>query len=125
MTKKDCGTASKMKHKDTLYSDSLIEIKHGSILFRRYSFFERDRMVLLSDIEKIVVKKATIWNGKFRFHGTGDFKTWFPKDFQRYKRDKIFIAAIRYKWWHIGFTVEDSETVIRLLQNKGLIKEHQ
>ena len=78
--------------KDTLYSDSLVEIKSDSILFRRYSFFERDRLVLFSDIEKIVVKKATIWNGKFRFHGTGDFKTWFPKDFQRYKRDKIFVA---------------------------------
>ena len=76
-------------NKDILYSDSLVEIKNDSILFRRYSFFERDRMVLFSDIEKIVVKKATIWNGKFRFHGTGDFRTWFPKDFQRYKRDKI------------------------------------
>lgn len=108
--------------KDTLYSDSLIEIKHGSILFRRYTFFERDKLVLFSDIEKIVVKKATIWNGKFRFHGTGDFKTWFPKDFQRYKRDKIFIAHIRYKWWRIGFTVEDSDMVIKIFQEKGLIK---
>lgn len=109
--------------KDTLYSDSLIEIKHGSILFRRYSFFERDRMVLFSDIEKIVVKKATIWNGKFRFHGTGDFKTWFPKDFQRYKRDRIFIATIRYKWWRIGFTVEDSDEVIQILRAKKLIEK--
>lgn len=106
-----------------IYSDSLVEIKENSILFRRYSFFERDRLVLLSDIEKIVVKKAAIWNGKFRFHGTGDFKTWFPKDFQRYKRDKIFFAYIRYKWWRIGFTVEDSETVIRILKGKGLLKE--
>ena len=108
-------------NKDTLYSDSLIEIKHGSILFRRYSFFERDRMVLLSDIEKIVVKKATIWNGKFRFHGTGDFKTWFPKDFHRYKRNKIFVAYIRYKWWRIGFTVEDSGAVLKIFLDKRLI----
>ncbi|MDX9816839.1 MAG: hypothetical protein RBT06_07860 [Smithellaceae bacterium] len=110
-------------NKDIIYSDSLVEIKHSSILFRRYSFFERDQLVLLSDIEKIVVKKATIWNGKFRFHGTGDFKTWFPKDFQRYKRDKIFVAYIRYKWWRIGFTVEDSDTAIKIFQEKGLIKE--
>jgi hypothetical protein len=107
--------------KDTLYSDSLIEIEHGSILFRHYSFFERDQLVLISDIEKIVVKKATIWNGKFRFHGTGDFKTWFPKDFQRYKRDKIFITHIRYKWWRIGFTVEDSGAVLKIFLDKGLI----
>ncbi|HPD56625.1 MAG TPA: hypothetical protein P5294_06920 [Smithellaceae bacterium] len=106
-----------------IYSDSLVEIKDNSILFRRYSFFERDRIVLISDIEKIVAKKATIWNGKFRFHGTGDFKTWFPKDFRRYKRDRIFVAYLRYKWWRIGFTVEDSEAVTRILRGKGLLKE--
>jgi len=111
-------------NKDIIYSDSLVEIKRDSILFKRYSFFEKDRLVLFTDIEKIVVKKATIWNGRFRFHGTGDFKTWFPKDFQRYKRDKIFIASIRYKWWRIGFTVEDSDTVARILRNKVLIKEY-
>ena len=109
-------------NKDTLYSDSLVEIKYNSILFRRYSFFERDRLVLFTDIEKIIIKKATIWNGKFRFHGTGDFKTWFPKDFQRHKRDKIFIAFIRYKWWRIGFTVEDSDAVLKIFREKGLIK---
>jgi len=113
-----------MKPKNIIYSDSLVEIKRDSILFKRYSFFEKDRLVLFTDIEKIVVKKATIWNGRFRFHGTGDFKTWFPKDFQRYKRDKIFIASIRYKWWRIGFTVEDSDAVIRILREKGLIKNH-
>jgi hypothetical protein len=105
-----------------IYSDSLVEIKDNSILFRRYSFFERDRLVLFSDIEKIAVKKATIWNGKFRFHGTGDFKTWFSKDFQRHKRDKIFVACILNKWWRIGFTAEDSDAVIRIFRGKGLIK---
>jgi hypothetical protein len=109
-------------NKDIIYSDSLVEVKDNSILFRRYGFFERDRLVLFSDIEKIVVKKATIWNGKFRFHGTGDFKTWFPRDFQRYKRDKIFIAFIRYKWWRIGFTTEDSDAIMRIFREKGLIK---
>jgi hypothetical protein len=106
---------------DIIYSDSLVEITNQNILFRRYSFFERDRKVFFSDIEKIVVKKATIWNGKFRFHGTGDFKTWFAKDFQRYKRDKIFVAYIRNKWWRIGFTVEDSDAAMRILREKGLI----
>jgi len=106
---------------DVIYSDSLVVITNKSILFRRYSFFERDRMVLFSEIEEIVVKKSSLWSGKFRFHGTGDFKTWFPKDFQRYKRDKIFFAFIRYKWWRIGFTVENSDTVIKIFQEKGLI----
>jgi hypothetical protein len=106
-----------------IYSDSLVSINHNSILFRRYSLFEKDRLVLLSDIEKIVVKKPSLWNGKFRFHGTGDFKTWFPKDYQRYKRDKIFFAFIRDKWWRIGFTVENSAAVMKIFSEKGLIKK--
>ena len=107
----------------TSYHDSLVAITGDSILFKRYNIVERDRLVLFSDIEKIIVKPASIWNGKFRFHGTGDFHTWFPKDFQRYKRDKIFFAFIRNKWWRIGFTVEDSAAVIKIFQEKGLIRD--
>jgi hypothetical protein len=106
---------------EAIYSDSLVKITGRSILFKRYGFFEGDRLVPFSEIEKIVVKKPSIWNGRFRFHGTGDFKTWFPKDFQRYKRDKIFVAFIRNKWWRIGFTVENSAAVLKILQEKGLI----
>jgi hypothetical protein len=106
---------------ETIYSDSLVTITGESILFKRYNIFERDRLISFSDIEKIIVKKPSIWNGKFRFHGSGDFHTWFPRDFQRYKRDKIFCALIRDKWWRIGFTVEDSATVIKIFQEKGLI----
>ncbi len=108
---------------DIIYSDSLVAIAKKTIIFRRYGFFERDRMVLFSEIEKIIVKKSSLWNGKFRFHGTGDFKTWFAKDFHRYKRDKIFVAYIRDKWWRIGFTVENSDTIMRIFREKGLIKE--
>jgi hypothetical protein len=106
---------------ETLYSDSLVAITRKDILFRRYGFFEGNRLVPFSEIEKIVVKKPSIWNGRFRFHGTGDFKTWFPKDFKRYKRDKIFVAFIRGKWWRIGFTVENSATVLKILRENGLI----
>lgn len=108
---------------ETIYSDSLVSINPESILFKRYSIFERDRLVLFSDIERIIIKDCTAWNGKFRFHGTGDFHTWFPKDFQRYKRGKIFFAFIRDRWWQIGFTVEDSAAVIKIFQAKGLIKD--
>ena len=106
---------------NVIYSDSLVAITNKSIIFRRYGFFERDRLVLFSEIEKIITKKPSLWNGKFRFHGTGDFKTWFPKDFDRYKRDKIFFAFIRYKWWRIGFTVENSDVDLKIFLEKGLI----
>jgi hypothetical protein len=107
----------------TVYSDSLVQITERCILFRRYGFFKGDRLIPFSEIEKIVVKKPTIWNGKFRFHGTGDFKTWFTSDFQRYKRDKIFLTFVRNKWWRIGFTVENSAAVIKIFQEKGLIRD--
>jgi hypothetical protein len=106
-----------------IYSDSLVEITGESILFKRYDIFERDRLVNFSDIEKIIVKNPSIWNGKFRFHGSGDFHTWFPRDFQRYKRDRVFCAFIRGRWWRIGFTVENSAAVIKIFQEKGLIRE--
>jgi hypothetical protein len=111
-------------NEETLYSDSLVAITKKAILFRRYGFFEGNRLVPFGEIEKIVVKKPSIWNGRFRFHGTGDFKTWFPKDFKRYKRDKIFVAFIRNKWWRIGFTVENSDAVIKLLQERGVKLNH-
>jgi hypothetical protein len=107
----------------TNYHDSLVAITGDSSLFKRYNIFERDRLVHFSDIEKIIVKPTSIWNGKFRFHGTGDLHTWFPKDFQRCKRDKIFFAFIRNKWWRIGFTVENSVAVIKIFQEKGLIRD--
>lgn len=106
-----------------IYSDSLIQITERCILFRRYGLFGGDRLVPFSEIEKIVAEKPSIWNGKFRFHGTGDFQTWFSCDFRRHKRDKIFVASIRNKWWRIGFTVEDSATVIKILREKGLIRD--
>ena len=107
---------------ETIYSDSLVTITGESILFKRYNIFERDRLVSFSDIEKIIVK-VVIWNGKFRFHGSGDFHTWFPRDFQRYKRDKIFCAFIRDKWWRIGFTVENSAAVVKIFKKNGLIRD--
>jgi hypothetical protein len=106
-----------------IYSDSLVEITGENILFKRYDIFERARLVSFSDIEKIVVKKPSFWNGKFRFHGSGDFHTWFPRDFRRYKRDRIFFAFILNKWWRIGFTAEDSAAVLKIFQEKGLMRE--
>jgi hypothetical protein len=107
----------------TKYLDSLVTITEDGILFRGYGLLGGDRVVSFSDIEEIVIKRPTFWNGKWRWHGTGDFKTWFPQDYDRQKRDSIFVAHIRKKWWRIGFTVEDSSQVTSLLREKGLIKK--
>ena len=50
----------------------------------------------------------------------GDFRTWFPHDKNRNKRDCIFILHRHEKWWRIGFTVENSEAVRDLLQVKNI-----
>ena len=52
-----------------------------------------------------------------------DLRTWFPLDAKRPKRDKIFLVTLLDKWTHIGFTVEHSDEVLRILKEKGLIQQ--
>ena len=104
---------------NVLYSDKLIEIRDGEILFRNYYFptFSA-KTVKFQEIEKIVLEKPTLRKGKYRFWGTGDFTHWFPLDDQRSKRDVIFILFQKRKKIRIGFTVEDSKKVMELLKGK-------
>ncbi len=106
---------------DIIYNDALVTITAKTILFKHCSLTGNDRPVDFSCIEKVVPKVPNLWNGKWRNMGSGDFKTWLPYDAERSKRDTIFVAHIRGKWWRIGFTVEDSRAVKAILQSKGLI----
>jgi hypothetical protein len=82
------------------YRDSLISITEDKIIFKHYCLWNHNtqpwqrrgkpKAVLLTDIAWIRVEKATIWNGRWRIHGAGNFKTWFPRDNRCFKRDKIF-----------------------------------
>ena len=104
---------------NVLYSDKFIEIKDKTILFRNYYFptFSA-KTVNFQEIEKIVLEKPTLKNGKYRFWGTGDFTHWFPLDNQRNKRDVIFILFRKNQKMRIGFTVENSKKVRELLKGK-------
>lgn len=105
------------------YRDSLISISDDRIVFEHYYFPTGKRKVVpLADIQWIKVEKPTLWNGKWRIHGTGNFKTWFPRDMKRPKRDKIFFAKLRGRWVDIGFTVEDADQVERIFKAKNLIR---
>ena len=109
---------------EILYSDSLIEITKNSILFRQYYFPRGSKSIEISKIDHIEVLKSTLLSGKWRIHGTGDFRTWFPRDAKRPKRDQIFVIHLCNKWRRIGFTVEDSNVVIEIFKDKNiLIKE--
>ena len=107
---------------EPIYSDSLVIITEDAIIFKRYYYPTREpKRVLFADINLIVVKKPTIWNGKWRLHGTGTFATWFPEDQQRPSREKIFFAKLKKQWVKIAFTVEDSERVEEILRGKKLL----
>jgi hypothetical protein len=109
-------------NEEILYSDRLVEITSETILFRVYYFPLGKKQINISDIESIEITEPTLFNGKYRIHGTGDFKTWFPRDRKRPIRDKIFIINLHNKRRRIGFTVENSEKIITIFKSKELLK---
>jgi hypothetical protein len=108
----------------TLYKDSLIEVTDQEIVFPHYYFpFGGSKHVPLSRIQSIQVRPPSLSNGSWRLWGSGDFRTWFPQDFARPGRDRISIASLRDGFWRIGFTVEDSQKVTSVLNERGLLHE--
>ena len=107
---------------EIIYSDSLVEITNDTILFRVYYFPYGKKQIDWSAVESVEILEPTLLNGKYRTHGSGDFRTWFPRDRNRSDRDKIFIINLFNKKRRIGFTVEDSEKIIDILNSKKLIK---
>ena len=109
-----------------LYQDRLIELRTATIIFKDYYFPSmKPKEVLLENIKMIETKKPTMATGKYRYHGTGDFRTWYPMDMDRSKRDTIFIMSLKTQRVRIGFTVENSEAVKKIFQEKGLLQREQ
>lgn len=104
-----------------LYSDRLVIITEDAITFRHYSLpFGSPRRVEFSDIDNFTCEAPTTMNGKWRIRGTGSFSAWFPLDWHRPERDRIFFATLSGRKMRIGFTVEDPEKVMGILSRKGL-----
>lgn len=105
-----------------LYQDKLVEITDISITLKKYYFPSfKEKKIILSDIKNIEILTPTLTNGKWRIHGSGNLKTWFPYDIERPKRDKIFLISFKNKWIKNGFTVEDSSAVQKILAEKRII----
>ena len=106
------------------YRDKLIEISDDTIVFKNYYFPTGSKSIKLSQAEYVEAKEPTMRNGKYRLHGTGDllFRIWFPADYDRPGRDKIFVMKVRGKWMRIGFTVENSYIVSELFKTRGLLR---
>ena len=106
-----------------IYKDKLIEISNDSILIKNYYFpFIGSKRVPFKNIQYVSAEQPSLLNGKFRIWGTRNFATWFPLDFWRPKRDKIFMINLIGKTICVGFTVKNSETVFQILEKKGLIQ---
>lgn len=105
---------------ESLYSDSQVEIRPDSITFHQYYFPRGDKTLPLDEIEGIYWWEPTLWSGKYRYWGSGDFRTWCPKDYKRHRRDRMFLIIKRNHWSRIAFTVEDSRRVMEVLEDLEL-----
>jgi len=106
---------------ELLYQDKLVRITGNSIEFFHYTFpLLRSKVIPLSAIDHIDVRKPSIINGKWRLWGSGNFITWFPLDAGRPIRDRIFVVTLNDRRSKIGFTVVDSASVIRVLNGRGV-----
>ena len=105
-----------------LYADHLVTITGSSITFANYSLLMRPRCVAFADIDHIDVLEPSIYTGKYRMWGSGNFTMWFPMDAGRSSRDKIYHAHLNTRGMNIGFTVENSAVVTAILRSKGLVR---
>jgi hypothetical protein len=106
-----------------IYADGLITITEDAITFHNYYFFGISKTVLFKNVEHIEAREPTIINGKWRIWGTSSFGGWFPLDWNRPTRDRIFYLKQKGKNFHIGFTVQDSLKVENIFREMGLIRE--
>nr|WP_321403687.1 hypothetical protein [uncultured Desulfobacter sp.] len=109
---------------ESTYTDELFSITGEDITFFNYYFPTcKKKVVKIADIENIIILEPTLQNGKWRIHGTGNFKVWFPNDGDRPNRDRIFVASLKNQWIDIGFTVTDGDRVEKILNSRNLIKK--
>jgi len=102
-----------------LYSDSLVKVTDEGIIFKHYFFPFGSKRVEFTRIEAIEAKIPS-FGEKWRLWGTGNFRSWFPLDWTRPSRDKIFVAILRDSSWRIYFTVENSVQFAEVLKDHGM-----
>jgi hypothetical protein len=107
---------------DPVYKDKLIEISHDFLLLKNYYVpFGNPKRVPFEEIESVTAEKPSLSVGKWRIWGTGNLTSWFPLDFARPRRDLVFMVCLRGKTIRVGFTAENSEAVVRIFEQRGLL----
>ena len=104
----------------TMYNDALVEITDRSLIIKNCYLPGLSKQIPLREILSIQVLEPTLWSGKWRFWGTSTFQIWFAMDFNRARRDAIFLVKFNASWFPIGFTVESSADFIRILEERKI-----
>ncbi len=117
------GAPTRPAEPESLYADRLVEITDDAIIFRYYYFPAGNKRVRFDEIDYVRILRLGTLTGKWRIWGSGDFRTWWPADWNRPSRDTGFLLVRKSKWTRIAFTVEDEETVTTILRNKGLLRK--
>jgi len=126
---------------ETCYKDKLIEITDREIVFSQYYFPSgTKRSVALDEVASVRVVPSAWQRGRYRVWGSDDLRAWFPCDWSRPSRDRIFYLQLKpdssARSWPeklrncmtgraartVGFTVEDSKKVADIFQEKGLLQ---
>ena len=108
-----------------IYSDKLVEITDDSITFKNYYFPFGSKRVQFARIDRVELREPSLLSGKWRLWGTSHAPRWFPLDWKRPSKGKIFFVQLRDSTRRIGFTVEDSSQVQAILRHKGLLAERR
>lgn len=100
-----------------LYSDSTVECDDEAITIRNYYFPGVSKRIPYSQIRDATSRSMSMWTGRMRLWGTGDFRHWYPLDTTRPNKHIALVIdkgdAIR-----AVVTPDDSATVLRILRDK-------
>lgn len=110
----------------SLYTDPLVSISaDGLRLFSYYFPTGSSKLIRFADIAQVMMLPCTLSTGAWRLWGTGDFMTWFPKDFSRPQRPFVFHMTLRSQRVRIAWTAHDAERAAEALRNYGVTVERR
>jgi hypothetical protein len=102
-----------------------VDVSDEEMIIKKFYFpIPFSKKIKINQIESISIQNPELLNGKLRIWGSGDLKTWFPLDFGRSKRNKIFIIKTKGNQFKIGLTVNNPEEFIQRINKYNLIQQN-
>src|SRR5687767_13402761 len=107
------------------YKDQLVTISDDGIVVHHYWLLGGSKHVRWDDVQWVRALRPTLWNGRWRLHGTATCTTWFARDFARPARETIFHMKLRSRPVKVGFTVHDAARVKQILAGRNVLIDEQ